>query len=82
MTSSSRHPSEIATEFVRTRSGFRLISTADGVLAVRAELPKCPLSDHELANLIAGAALASGANVSFEKEIDRPPTILPVRSFG
>lgn len=53
MTFLSRRPSEIATDFVRSRSGFRVVSTADGIRAVRAEIPDCPLSDHELANLIA-----------------------------
>lgn len=80
MAPSSRLPSDIATEFVKSRSGFRFISTADGIPVLRAELPDCSLSDHALANLVAAAALAWGRNVSFEKEIDRPPPILPVRS--
>lgn len=75
-----RRPSEIAIEFVKSKSGFRLISTADGIRVLRAELPDCQLSDHELADLIAAAAFALGRNVAFEKDADRPPTILAVGS--
>ena len=75
-----RRPSDIAVEFVKSKIGFRVISTADGVRVLRAELPDCHLSDHELADLIAAAAFALGRNVSFEQEKDRPPTILAVGS--
>lgn len=43
----------------------RLISVAAGVRALRAALPGCPLSDRELAQLIAEAAVSKGCNVHF-----------------
>jgi hypothetical protein len=42
------------------------ISTSYALLAIRTVLPRCDLSDRELANLVAASAIKRGRNVAFD----------------
>lgn len=49
----------------RTKSTWP-ISTSYALLAVRTVLPRCELSDRELADLIVASAIRKGQNISFD----------------
>lgn len=58
---------DAAEMYVEAKMGSAVpISTAAAVRALRTLLTDCPLSDHELATLVAEAAIAEGLNVSFD----------------
>lgn len=43
------------------------VSTRNAITAIRTIVPKCPLSDRELANLVAASAISKGCIVSFDE---------------
>lgn len=54
-------------QYVNSRkTADRPISTQDALRALRAALPNCELTDRELADMVAAAAIERGRNVAFD----------------
>lgn len=56
------------------RSRERPISTRQALVALRAVLPTCDLSDRELVDIVAKLAVMSGRCVDFDNDDPLPPT--------
>ncbi|MDN2565832.1 hypothetical protein N1F89_06335 [Aquibium sp. A9E412] len=70
----SRGAASAARQYVMTRARRQqVISTSQAVRALRMVLPDCALSDRELADLVAEAAIAHGVSVSFDGDGDSTP---------
>lgn len=66
----NRNIEALADEFVRSRSDrASTISLQDGIRALRTLLPDAPLSDQEVAAIIAGRAVEHGLAVDFDHQI-------------
>lgn len=81
MASFSAHsPAAVARDYVGSRQRTRPISISQAVHAIRTVLPECPLTDRELSDLAAGAAIESGFTVHFDLRADSPARALQPRS--
>lgn len=60
-----------ANAYLQSRLEARIVSTAQATAAVRAIVPKCPITDRELIDMTAAAALENGLSVSFDCRVDR-----------
>lgn len=63
----SRATDQVVDHYVDiTSRSRRMISTTQAIRAIRAALPNCRLSDRELADLVAAAAIRKGSDVAFD----------------
>ncbi|SDH20086.1 hypothetical protein SAMN04487974_1305 [Pelagibacterium luteolum] len=58
----------------RQNSPRSQVSTRHAITAIRTIVPKCTLSDRELADLVATSAIRKGCIVSFDERNTRPKT--------
>lgn len=61
---------QVVEQYVDSRtSGFALVSTRQAVRAIRSVMPKLNLSDRQIADIVADAAVRRGRGVSFDLEM-------------
>jgi hypothetical protein len=62
-----RTPEGMAEHYITTRQTRRSpVSTAEAIRAMRTVLRDCPLTDRELADMVARSAIRHGLNVHFD----------------
>jgi hypothetical protein len=59
---------DIARQYVASRTNLYPVSTAEAVGLIRLIMPQSDLSDREIADLVAAAAIEAGHSVSFDLE--------------
>ena len=57
--------------YIQSKLEARIVSTAQATAAIRAVVPNCPITDRELIDMIAAAALENGLSVSFDCRAER-----------
>lgn len=57
---------KVVSGFVLSRSPGAVVSTGDGIFAIRQLMPWCQRSNDELASIIAETAIRQGRNVAFD----------------
>jgi len=63
---SARFPKAVADDYVSTRPKSRPVSISQALRAIRAVLPNCQLTDRQLEDLVARAAIKSGLTIHFD----------------
>lgn len=58
--------SQLVQHYVDTRRAIEPVSTRHALVALRTILPNCTLTDRELADLVAAAAIRRRLNISFD----------------
>lgn len=63
----SRATNDIIDHYIETRRKSDMpVSTGQAIRAIRAALPKCDLTDRQLTDMVAAAAIRGGRNVNFD----------------
>jgi hypothetical protein len=69
--------SRIVDHYIEARRGSAVpISTGRAIRAIRTVLPRCEMTDRQLADMIAASAIRSGRNVAFDAAEGAAPGFL------
>lgn len=66
----TRELDDVVNAYIASRGRAQFLSIAHGLRAIRTLMPLHGISDEQLANMIAAAAIAQGFPISFDGHVD------------